>query len=755
MSETHDPQPPIGENAIPSPIQGEGQGGGDVPPHPNPPLQRGRGITSPLAPPLQREGNAPLPLVEKIRQRLDLIGLRAISPPLAIIGLGLALYGQAQIYAEGGDKSGYGWFLALGALYVGIGLADVALEREAQAEADEEPWLWPLGLAGGAMGLLSYQYFKENTFTPLGTALWLGGLLAFLMSFGAVHSLWRGLQARVKALQASPGMVIPWTGLALLAILLIALVLRFDRLDTIPGEMGEDLPHNYENARAILNGEFSIFFPSHPGREGLMFYLQALYGRVFGLSYYGLKATSAIIGILTVALMYVVVRGLFNAEAGLYAALFLAISRWHVTASRMGLRLILMPLFVLMALGLLGRALRSRRRLDFALLGLVAGLGLHTYNAWMVMPFAVVGSIVAYEILVRREAWTLGRARSILYNIAIMVFTATLVFIPLARYAHDYPEVYGQRVASRLAGSEAPLPENVPMVFLDNLKRSALMFNVEGDHVARYNVPFMPQLGVVSGALFLAGVAWALARWRRGINLVILLLLLATILPPALAIAFPGEVPNAGRGSGAIAPAYVLVALPLALLRRRLAKTIQSARSLRLVSTIVSEAEGPHTGRRFEIRLTPAILLIPLMVAGFALMVVEEAKATVNAYFIDYPEQMNLRNFDLSGAIAREIDRLWPNGPVYTVIYPYWYDGNAVRAQLRVAPHDWQNELWPDNLSPDRPPLAGLQGKAAFIVHPSDRRSIQVLQQVFPKGVMIALPDNSGGIAFYTFIGER
>ncbi|MER3458934.1 MAG: hypothetical protein C4309_10180, partial [Chloroflexota bacterium] len=86
----------------------------------------------------------------------------------------------------------------------------MALEREGQVEADERPWLWPLGLAGGAMGLLSYQYFEENTFTPLGTALWLGGLLAFLASFGAAHSFWRWLQARIRALRASPGMVIPW-----------------------------------------------------------------------------------------------------------------------------------------------------------------------------------------------------------------------------------------------------------------------------------------------------------------------------------------------------------------------------------------------------------------------------------------------------------------------------------------------------------------------------------------------------------------
>jgi hypothetical protein len=287
-------------------------------------------------------------------------------------------------------------------------------------------------------------------------------------------------------------------------------------------------------------------------------------------------------------------------------------------------------------------------------------------------------------------------------------------------------------------------------VFLDNLKRSALMFNVEGDHVARYNVPFVPQMGVITGALMLAGVAWALARWRRGHNLVILAMLAAMIVPPALAIAFPGEVPNAGRGSGSMAPAFLLAALPLALLRQRLVAALQAGRSLRLTSTLVSS-----DSRQWQIRLNPGALVAPLLIVGFTTMIVSETTTTVQAYFTDYPEQQSRRNFDLSGAIAREIDRLWPNGPVYTVIYPFWYDGNSVRAQLRVAPSSWTNEIWPDNFGPDKPPLSELRGKAAFIVHPEDQRAIQILQQFFPKGVMVMLPDNSGGIAFYTFIGER
>lgn len=709
--------------------------------------------------------------------------LRPLGLPLGAVGLIMALYGQARLHA-GHDEARYGWLLALGALYFGIGLADVALERPAdEARQTERPWLWALGLAGAAVGLLSYRYFGNNTFSAPGTALWLGGLATFLVSFGAAESLWNWLKTRARALSEHKGIVIPWTGLVLLAILLVAIVLRFDRLDIIPGDMGEDLPYNFNNARSILNGEWSIFFPSYPGREGMMFYLQALYGRIFGLSYYGLKATSALIGIATVATIYVVGRDLYNAEVGLYAALFLAVSRWHVTISRMGLRLILMPLFVLIVIGLLARALRSRRRLDFALLGVALGLGMYTYNAWLVVPPAALAILLVYPFVqpaTEDGRWTadathpstlilrLRHVWNVLPGILIALFTAVLVFVPLGRYAHDYPEQYSQRIASRLTGVEAQLPTNILRVLLENIEKSALMFNVRGDGVARYNVAFEPHLGPMSAALMLAGLVYALARWRRGYYLALLLMLLATILPPALAIAFPNEVPNAGRGSGAIAPAFLLVALPLPALRRRLAAAVQARRSLRL--TLRAEAppldSGPvATGQAsppigaavqsWQLSLNPTALIGPLLALGYVLLILAETQATTYDYFVRYPDQMNLHNYDMSGSIARTIDELWPNGPVYTVITPYWYDGNAVRAQLQVAPSTWQNEIWPDDFGPDKPPLANLHGKAAFIVHPSDQRSIQILQQFFPKGVLVAHPDNSGGIAFYTFIGER
>ena len=54
--------------------------------------------------------------------------VRPLGLPLGIAGLVMALYGQAQIHAQK-DATPNGWLLAVGALYFGIGLADVAIEK--------------------------------------------------------------------------------------------------------------------------------------------------------------------------------------------------------------------------------------------------------------------------------------------------------------------------------------------------------------------------------------------------------------------------------------------------------------------------------------------------------------------------------------------------------------------------------------------------------------------------------------------------
>ena len=103
--------------------------------------------------------------------------------------------------------------------------------------------------------------------------------------------------------------------------------------------------------------------------------------------------------------------------------------------------------------------------------------------------------------------------------------------------------------------------------------------------------------------------------------------------------------------------------------------------------------------------------------------------------------------------MARTIDDFADDGPSYIVPMPYWYDGNAVRAQLRIEDQDWRNEV--TALQPDEPPLSTLEGEAMFILHPNDDRSLGVLRGFFPKGVALQHIDYDGNTSFITFYGER
>jgi len=100
---------------------------------------------------------------------------------------------------------------------------------------------------------------------------------------------------------------------------------------------------------------------------------------------------------------------------------------------------------------------------------------------------------------------------------------------------------------------------NTFKILLGNVEHALLAFHVHGDVVFRSNPAELPHLDVISGILFLAGLAyWLWRRWRLSPVLIIPFLLLQV--PSMLVLRYPIEVPSASR-TLAVAPlAYVLVA---------------------------------------------------------------------------------------------------------------------------------------------------------------------------------------------------
>lgn len=133
------------------------------------------------------------------------------------------------------------------------------------------------------------------------------------------------------------------TYLILALIVALAVFLRFWKLDTIPASLNWDEIAAGYNAYTIANwgadeygNKFPLVFKSFADdKHPVHIYLTSIVVKIFGLSDFNIRATSAGIGVLTVFFVFLLARNLFDSNlVGLFSALFLAVSPYHIHFSR-------------------------------------------------------------------------------------------------------------------------------------------------------------------------------------------------------------------------------------------------------------------------------------------------------------------------------------------------------------------------------------------------------------------------------------
>ena len=211
---------------------------------------------------------------------------------------------------------------------------------------------------------------------------------------------------------------IEWTLVAL--IVLGGLFLRLYAIDVIPSGLNNDEAINAIEANEIAAGKpFATLTERGLNRETMFHYLAAFSFRnpglllnvlravpvAFGLNprfindpmsdaIIPLRAVSMVAGTLTILLLYLFARRELGVRVALFAALFLAVSPWHLLYSRTGERVILAPIFAIATAGLFLRAWRTTKLADHLLWGLAAGLGFWTYTSFRAVPMALVAFVV-------------------------------------------------------------------------------------------------------------------------------------------------------------------------------------------------------------------------------------------------------------------------------------------------------------------------------------------------------------------------
>ncbi len=581
---------------------------------------------------------------------------------------------------------------------------------------------WFLLIPALALGVVAWWRLSGNRFTLLGTASWLG-------SIGCLAAAIWPVPKRAKCQIGREGLLLSWPCLAVFGSVLLGGFFRLYRIQSVPLEMGCDLPLIQANIGQILEGEYPIFFTSHPGREALFFYLAAPVAAIGGLGHTSIKVASALIGVATLPAIYWLGSELYGRWVGVCGAFFLAISHWHIIITRVGYRAAIMPLLLTLAWLFLARGLKHGRVHDYALAGFFVGLGLHSYNAFMLVPLLFFG-ILVFARLTRPLTETSVTWLAIGLWLVFLVSAA----LPLVRFAYEQPDQYLFRAATRITAMEQPIAQGVVVTLVRNIGRALGMFNYVGDVVFTSNVPYYRQLGFASAVLFVLGFGQALVDWRHQPNALSIVLLVGLLMPSTAALAFPQEVPSAVRAVGVLPAAVMFPAIALGSVGRVLAgaaKRIEPAGQMR--------ASG--------------LMTLSAAAGAIALGLSAEALAVYPLYFHRYVEHQPHQNQSISLKLARAIDGIDGSGEAYLMIWPHWYDGNAVRAQLRKTPSDWDNELW--ELIPGQPPLGDRPGRYLVILHPEEGRSLAQLQNHFVRYVVIEQHWDDGTVAFRTFYGER
>ncbi len=235
----------------------------------------------------------------------------------------------------------------------------------------------------------------------------------------------------------------------LIAILLLAAVLRFYHLDSYPALNADEAAIGYNAYSLIQTGKdehgnpWPIHFQSfNDYKPGLYFYLVIPFVKVLGLNEWAVRIPGATLGVLTVLVIYFLANELFEdrqkRKIGLLAAFLLAISPWHIHFSRGGWELNTATFFMTLGVFLFIKAVNNNRKLwYFAFCALSFVLSLYAYHAArVIVPLLGLGLAVYYFKEVKK-------------NIKILLLIGLISLVLLLPL---FKEIRGTGIFSRAAG---------------------------------------------------------------------------------------------------------------------------------------------------------------------------------------------------------------------------------------------------------------------------------------------------------------
>lgn len=212
--------------------------------------------------------------------------------------------------------------------------------------------------------------------------------------------------------------------IGLYLILLLSAILNFTNL-SIEGYANQYYAAGVKSMTMSLKNFFFVSFDPAGfvsiDKPPLGFWIQAIFAKIFGFSGWSIILPQAIAGVISVALIYILVKRYFGKTAGLISALVLAVTPVFVVDSRNNTIDNLLVMTLLFAVLALLKALDSGKlRYLILSLGLVGiGFNIKMLQAYMVIPAIYLTYLLASKIPLKKSIGHLALATVVLLVVSL------------------------------------------------------------------------------------------------------------------------------------------------------------------------------------------------------------------------------------------------------------------------------------------------------------------------------------------------
>lgn len=341
---------------------------------------------------------------------------------------------------------------------------------------------------------------------------------------------------------------LPW--IILLAIVVLAVFFRFYKLNSLPpGLFPDEAANGLDIFRILQNHDYRVVYATNGPREALFFYMQAVFVALMGNTALALRMAPALMGVVSVIVIYFATKAWFNRRTALVAAFFFAVNPWIVTIQRNGFRASLVPLFLGLLMWFAAKAYKTNKAIYYVLAAIATGLGFYTYTSfYMIIPAFIIASI--YLLFARRDWLKINWKKLLVSLVVVGVVVAPLLITNIHNGKSSTARAADVSFLNKDLNNGKPI-----QALLSGAAKTLLQYNYAGDENNRHNFEGKPLLNMFVGLMFVLGVVVCFFNLRKPRYAMILIIFGSMLLGPILTAS---ALPHALRSIGTAVPVFML-----------------------------------------------------------------------------------------------------------------------------------------------------------------------------------------------------